>query len=176
MPKEQFSVGAILAKTLIDSGMDGTSEPDIKVVSTNRQARHRYEILDTVEAGLCLLGTEVKSLREGKCNLKEGYARIDDGEAWLVGVHIPEYTAGNRYNHEPTRTRKLLLSKRQIRRLAGQTQQEGLTIVPLRLYFKGKVAKVELGVARGKKLYDKRVAIAEREIERRIRRERFARE
>ena len=164
------------AKGLIDNGMDATSKTDVKLVSTNRQARHRFEILDTVEAGLCLVGTEVKSLREGKCNLKEGYARIDGGEAWLVGVHIPEYTAGNRFNHEPTRTRKLLLSKRQIRRLAGQTQQMGLTLVPLRLYFKGKVAKVELGVARGKKLYDKRVAIAERETERRIRRERFARE
>ena len=171
-----FSIGAIHAKALIDSGMDGPSKPDIKLVSTNRQARHRYEILDTIEAGLCLVGTEVKSLREGKCNLKEGYARIDNGEVWLIGVHIPEYVAGNRFNHEPTRTRKLLLSKRQIRRLAGQTQQQGLTLVPLRLYFKGKVAKIELGVGRGKKLYDKREAIAERETERRIRRERFARE
>ena len=156
--------------------MDAGTKSEIKVISTNRQARHRYEILDTVEAGLCLVGTEVKSLRDGKCNLKEGYARIDDGEVWLIGVHIPEYVAGNRYNHEPTRTRKLLLSKRQIRRLAGQTQQQGLTLIPLSIYFKGKVAKIELGVGRGKKLYDKRQAIAERDTERRIRRERFARE
>lgn len=156
-------------------GMAGAERPDIKPVTTNRQARHRYEILETVEAGMVLAGTEVKSLREGKCNLKEGYARIDHGEAWLVGVHIPEYTAGNRFNHEPTRTRKLLLSKRQIRRLMAQTQQLGLTLVPLRVYFKGRVAKIELGLARGKKLYDKRQAIAKREIERQMQRERFSR-
>ncbi len=155
--------------------MAGAERPDIKPVTTNRQARHRYEILETVEAGMVLAGTEVKSLREGKCNLKEGYARIDHGEAWLVGVHIPEYTAGNRFNHEPTRTRKLLLSKRQIRRLMAQTQQLGLTLVPLRVYFKGRVAKIELGLARGKKLYDKRQAIAKREIERQMQRERFSR-
>lgn len=155
--------------------MAGAEHPDIKPVTTNRQARHRYEILETVEAGMVLAGTEVKSLREGKCNLKEGYARIDHGEAWLVGVHIPEYTAGNRFNHEPTRTRKLLLSKRQIRRLTAQTQQLGLTLVPLRVYFKGRVAKIELGLARGKKLYDKRQAIAKREIERQMQRERFSR-
>jgi SsrA-binding protein len=155
--------------------MDKTAQPDIKLISSNRQARHRYEILDTIEAGLSLLGTEVKSLREGKCNLKEGYARIDGGEAWLFGVHIPEYVAGNRFNHEPTRKRKLLLSKRQIRRLAGLTQQQGLTLVPLQIYFKGKVAKIELGVGRGKKLYDKRAAIAERDTKRRIQRERFPR-
>ncbi|MBI5868040.1 MAG: SsrA-binding protein SmpB [candidate division Zixibacteria bacterium] len=156
--------------------MDPAAKSDIKVISTNRQARFRFEILDSVEAGLILVGTEVKSLREGKCNLKEGYARIDGEEAWLIGVHIPEYVAGNRYNHEPTRTRKLLLSKRQIRRLAGQTQQMGLTLVPLRIYFKGKVAKIELGLGRGKKLHDKRDAIAERETQRRLQRERFDRE
>ncbi len=156
--------------------MDPAAKTDIKVISTNRQARFRFEILDTVEAGLSLVGTEVKSLREGKCNLKEGYARIDGEEAWLIGVHIPEYVAGNRYNHEPTRTRKLLLSKRQIRRLAGQTQQMGLTLVPLRIYFKGKVAKIELGLGRGKKLHDKRDSIAERETQRRLQRERFDRE
>ena len=174
--RAEFSTGAKCRNALIPSGMDGTPKSDIKLVSSNRQARHRYEILDSIEAGICLLGTEVKSLREGKCNLKEGYARIDDGEAWLIGVHIPEYVAGNRFNHEPTRTRKLLLSKRQIRRLAGQTQQQGLTLVPLRMYFKGKVVKVELGVGRGKKLHDKREAIAERESQRRIQRERFGRD
>lgn len=140
----------------------------IKVITTNRQARFRYEILSTVEAGLVLTGTEVKSLRAGKCNLKEGYARINQDEAWLIGVHIPEYTEGNRFNHEPTRSRKLLISKRQIRQLSEATNQEGLTLVPLRVYFKGKVAKVEIGVGRGKKLYDKRETIAKRETDRRM--------
>lgn len=140
----------------------------IKVITTNRQARFRYEILSVVEAGLVLTGTEVKSLRAGKCNLKEGYARINQNEAWLIGVHIPEYTEGNRFNHEPTRSRKLLISKRQIRQLSEATNQEGLTLVPLRVYFKGKVAKVEIGVGRGKKLYDKRQTIAKRETERRM--------
>ena len=143
----------------------------IKVITTNRQARFRYEILSAMEAGLVLTGTEVKSLRAGKCNLKEGYARIDKDEAWLIGVHIPEYTEGNRFNHEPTRSRKLLLSKRQIRQLTEATQQEGLTLVPLRVYFKGKVAKVEIGVGRGKKLYDKRATIAKRESDLRLRQE-----
>ncbi len=147
----------------------------VKIITTNRQARFLYEILNTVEAGLVLTGTEVKSLRDGKCNLKEGYARIDKDEAWLIGVHIPEYTEGNQFNHEPTRTRKLLLSKRQIRQLKEATQQEGLTLVPLRLYFKGRVAKVEIGVGRGKKLYDKRATIAKRESDLRLRQETFRR-
>jgi SsrA-binding protein len=151
------------------------AKPNIKLISTNRKARHLYHILETYEAGLVLLGTEVKSLRVGKCNLKEGYARIENDEAWLVGVHISEYTAGNRYNHDPTRTRKLLLSRRQIRRLIGQTQQQGLTLVPLRIYFRGKVAKIELGLAKGKKLFDKRQAIAKRESDRQIEREKFRR-
>jgi len=154
-----------------------TPEPsdDIKLISSNRQARHRYHILETYEAGLVLHGTEVKSLRAGKCNLKEGYARIDNEEAWLIGVHIPEYEAGNQFNHDPTRKRKLLLSKRQIRRLIGQTQQQGLTLVPLRIYFRGKVAKVELGLGKGKKLYDKREAIIKRDTDRQVRRETFRR-
>ncbi|MEW5873752.1 MAG: SsrA-binding protein SmpB [Candidatus Zixiibacteriota bacterium] len=156
--------------------MEPQAKQEIKVISTNRQARHRYEILESVEAGLVLLGTEVKSLREGKCNLREGYARIDNEEAWLVGVNINEYTAGNRYNHDPMRPRKLLLSRRQIRRLMGRTQQEGLTLVPLRIYFKGQIAKIELGLAKGKKLYDKRHAIAEREADLAVRRARFRRE
>jgi SsrA-binding protein len=149
--------------------VDSTPQP-VKIVATNRKAHFRFEILDVVEAGLVLMGTEVKSLREGKCNLKEGYARIENGQAWLIGVHIPEYTEGNRFNHDPTRTRKLLLSRRQIRRLGAETQQEGLTLVPLRLYFKGKLAKIELGVGRGKKAYDKRESITKRETERSMRR------
>lgn len=158
-------------------GIDMTEQQTsaIKIVTTNRQARFRYEILETVEAGLVLTGTEVKSLREGKCNLREGYGMIDNDQAWLVGVHIPEYTEGNRFNHDPRRRRKLLLSKREIRYFGAQTQQKGLTLVPLRLYFKDQHAKVELGLGRGKKLHDKRETIMRRETERQMRRERFRR-
>lgn len=155
--------------------MADATEPTIKLISTNRKARHLYHILETYEAGLVLVGTEVKSLRAGKCNLKEGYGRVEDGEVWLVGVHIPEYTEGNRFNHDPTRRRKLLLSKRQIRRLIGQTQQQGLTLVPLSIYFKGTKAKIELGLAKGKKLYDKRHDIAKRDADRQMRKETFRR-
>jgi SsrA-binding protein len=155
--------------------MVDAKDPDIKLISSNRKARHMYHILETYEAGLVLVGTEVKSLRAGKCNLKEGYARIENDEAWLVSVHIPEYTAGNRYNHDPIRRRKLLLSRRQIRRLIGQTQQQGLTLVPLCIYFRGTKAKIELGLAKGKKLYDKRHDIAKRESDRQIQRESFRR-
>ena len=155
--------------------MVDAKDPDIKLISSNRKARHMYHILETYEAGLVLVGTEVKSLRAGKCNLKEGYARIENEEAWLVGVHIPEYTAGNRYNHDPTRRRKLLLSQRQIRRLIGQTLQQGLTLVPLSVYFRGKYVKIELGLARGKKLYDKRRDIAKRDSDLQIRKETFRR-
>jgi len=155
--------------------MADATEPKIKLISTNRKARHMYHILETYEAGLVLVGTEVKSLRAGKCNLKEGYARVENEEVWLVGVHIPEYTEGNRFNHDPTRRRKLLLSRRQIRRMIGQTQQLGLTLVPLSIYFKGTKAKIELGLAKGKKLYDKRHDIAKRESDLQIRKETFRR-
>lgn len=155
--------------------MADAAQPKIKLISTNRKARHLYHILETYEAGLVLVGTEVKSLRAGKCNLKEGYARIENDEAWLVGVHIPEYTEGNRFNHDPIRRRKLLLSRRQIRRMIGQTQQQGLTLVPLSIYFKGTKAKIELGLAKGKKLYDKRHDIAKRETDMQIRKETFRR-
>ncbi|HUU46917.1 MAG TPA: SsrA-binding protein SmpB [Acidobacteriota bacterium] len=155
--------------------MTEQEKPTIKIVTTNRQARFRYEILETVEAGLVLTGTEVKSLREGKCNLREGYGVIDNQEAWLLGVHIPEYTEGNRFNHDPTRRRKMLMSSREIRYFGAQTQQKGLTLVPLRVYFKDQHAKIELGLGRGKKLYDKRQTIIERETERQMRREKFRR-
>ncbi len=151
--------------------MTDEKEPELRLITTNRKARFRYEILETVEAGLVLTGTEVKSLRRGKCNIKEGYATIERNEAWLIGVHIPEYTEGNQFNHDPTRRRKLLLSRRQIRHFAAETQQKGLTLVPLRMYFKGKTAKVEIGLGRGKKLYDKRQTIMKRETERQMRRE-----
>ena len=136
------------------------------VIASNRKARHDYHIEDTFEAGLVLTGTEVKSLREGRASLVDGYASVKDGEVWLHNVHIPEYTQGTWTNHEPRRIRKLLLHREQIRKLNSKTQETGLTIVPLAMYFKDGYAKVEIGVARGKKSYDKRHSIAEREAKR----------
>lgn len=132
-----------------------------KVVATNRRARHDYHILDTIEAGLVLSGTEVKSLRAGRASLVDGFARIDRGEAWLEGVHIPEYTQGTWNNHAPRRTRKLLLHHAQIEKLRHKTAEGGLTLVPLSLYFKDGRAKIELALARGKKEYDKRHTLRE---------------
>jgi|SRR5579875_3762746 SsrA-binding protein len=129
----------------------------------NRRARHEYHILETVEAGIVLTGPEVKSLRSGGASLAEAYARVRDGEVWLVGMHIAPYDHGGYADHEPRRPRKLLLHKEEILRLQGRVQEKGLTLVPLRLYFKRGRAKVELGLARGKQLWDKRRAIAERE-------------
>jgi len=141
-----------------------------KIICVNRKARHEYFIEETYEAGIVLQGSEVKSLRDGKANLVDSYARIMRGECILLNAHINPYTAANRYNHEPTRTRKLLLHKREILRLSGKVREKGLTLVALRLYFKGGRAKVELGLARGKKLYDKRETLrkkaAQREVER----------
>jgi SsrA-binding protein len=134
-----------------------------KLVASNRKARHNFDILETHEAGLVLQGTEVKSLRDGRADLKESYARIEGGEAWLVGCHISPYAQGNRANHDPLRPRKLLLHKKEITRLLGKIMEKGLTLVPLRLYFKDGRAKVELGLARGRKTLDKRHAIRERE-------------
>ena len=136
------------------------------LVAQNRRARHDYHIEDIFEAGLVLTGTEVKSLREGRASLVDGYAAVKDGEVWLHNVHIPEYTQGTWTNHEPRRTRKLLLHRDQIRKLNAKTQESGLTVIPLALYFKDGYAKVEIGVARGKKSYDKRHSIAEREAKR----------
>ncbi len=137
-----------------------------KVVAQNRKARHDYHLEDTYEAGLVLTGTEVKSLRAGRASLVDGFAQVRDGEAWLHNVHIPEYTEGTWTNHEPRRTRKLLLRKDEISRLIGKTQEKGLTLVPLALYFKDGYAKVEVALARGKKSYDKRHALAERQARR----------
>ncbi|MDP9417885.1 MAG: SsrA-binding protein SmpB [Actinomycetota bacterium] len=137
-----------------------------KVVAQNRKARHDYHIEDVVEAGLVLTGTEVKSLRAGRASLVDGYAVIQDGEAWLQGVHIPEYTEGTWTNHEPRRSRKLLLHRQEINRLVGKTRESGLTLVPLSLYFKDGRAKVEIALARGKRNYDKRHALAERQATR----------
>ena len=139
-------------------------------VATNRQASHRFNLLDRWEAGIVLTGTEVKSLREGKAQIKDGYAAVSDGEVWLYNVHIPPYGPATRENHEPERPRKLLLHKREIERLIGKTREKGLTLVPTRLYFKGPRAKVELALARGKDVGDKRQTIKEREMKREMER------
>ncbi len=141
------------------------SEND-RTVATNRRARHEYEILEMVEAGLVLRGTEVKALRAGLVNFKDSYATVRNGEGWLVGCHISPYSHGTDANHDPERDRKLLLHRRQLTRLMGKVAERGLTLVPLRLYFKHGRAKVELGLARGRKLHDKRSAIREREVKR----------
>ena len=141
-----------------------------RVYATNRKALHDYHILENVEVGMVLTGTEVKSIREGKVQLREGYARIENGEAWLHNAHVATYGQGGIWNHEPTRPRKLLLHRGELARLAGKTREAGITLVPLKLYDrKGKI-KLELGLARGKRQYDKRVAIAERESRRDIER------
>lgn len=136
------------------------------LVASNKKARHDYDILDTYEAGLVLTGTEVKSLRAGRATLTDGYATIDDGEVWLRSVHIPEYDPGTWTNHEPRRARKLLLHRAEIARILAKTRESGLTLIPLSLYFSDGRAKVEIGVARGRKSHDKRHAIAEREARR----------
>jgi SsrA-binding protein len=143
----------------------GTGE---KLVASNRRAHHDFDILETHEAGLVLQGTEVKSLRDSRADLKESYARIEGDEAWLVGLHISPYAQGNRANHDPLRPRKLLLHRGEINRLLGKIMEKGLTLVPLRLYFKQGRAKVELGLARGRKTLDKRHAIREREERREV--------
>jgi SsrA-binding protein len=139
-----------------------------KLIASNKKARHDYHIDDVFEAGVVLTGTEVKSLRAGRASLVDGYAQIKDGEVWLQGVHIPEYTEGTWTNHEPRRNRKLLLHRKEIMRLIGKTRDTGVTLVPLSLYFKDGRAKVELALAHGKKSYDKRQALAERQAGREI--------
>jgi SsrA-binding protein len=144
------------------------TSPRARDIAVNRRARHDYHIEETFEAGLVLTGSEVKSLRAGKAQLKDSYGRIDRGELWLFNAHISPYEAAAQLGHEPTRSRKLLLHRRQIEYLIGKVKERGLTLIPLRLYFKDGRAKVELGLARGKKLYDKREATKEREVKREI--------
>ncbi len=141
---------------------------DIKTIAVNRKAFHDYHVLEALEAGIALTGTEIKSVRAGQVNLRDGYARVENGEVWLYNTHIARYDAGNRFNHEPTRPRKLLLHRKQINELARETQSRGLTLAPLRLYLKDDIAKLELGLVRGKKQYDKRQAEAKREADREI--------
>ena len=141
---------------------------EIKVIATNRKARHEYFILDTYEAGIVLKGTEIKSIRAGRVSLREGFVLFEAGEAWLVNVHIAQYDPASVQNHEPKRRRKLLLHRREIDRLQRRVQEKGFTIVPTRLYLKDGRAKVEIALARGKKQYDKRQAIAERDSKRQV--------
>jgi SsrA-binding protein len=141
-----------------------------QIVTKNRKAYHDYFIQESYEAGIELLGTEVKSLRDGRANLKDSYAVIKDGEAFLLNCHISPYSHGNMQNHDPVRTRKLLLHKKEISKLWGKTSQQGLTLIPLRIYFKDGKAKVEIGVAKGKRQYEKRDSVKEREAKREIER------
>ena len=139
-----------------------------RVVTTNRRAFHEYHILETIEAGLALTGTEIKSIREGKAGIGEAYARIENGELWLIGSYVAPYSHGNRSNHDPDRPRKLLVHRRELGHLRSAVEQKGLTLVPLRIHLKQGLAKVDIGVARGKKLYDKRATDADRQSRRDI--------
>jgi SsrA-binding protein len=137
-----------------------------RVVTTNRRAFHDFHILESIEAGIVLTGTEIKSIREGKATVSEAYARLENGELWLIGSHVAPYSHGNRSNHDPDRPRKLLVHRRELDRLQAAVEQKGLTLIPLRLHLKQGLAKIDIGVARGKKLYDKRAAEAERQSRR----------
>ena len=157
-----------MAKGREEKNTGGAGE--FKLVAENRKGRAKYEVLDTIECGLVLRGSEVKSLRHGGVSLDEAYARYRDGEMWLLGCYIPEYPQANQFNHDPTRPRKLLMHKREIRRFSTRAQEKGLTLIPLKIYFRDGKAKVLLGLCRGLKLHDKREKLRKREAERAIRR------
>ncbi len=142
----------------------------IKIVGTNRKAKFQYEIIEKYEAGLVLLGTEVKSLRESKVNIQDAYGKFINDELWLVNSHISEYKYGNINNHDPLRPRKLLLNRRELKKIKTKLQEKGLTLIPIKIYFKNSYAKVEMAIAKGKKMYDKRETIKKREIERKLKR------
>ena len=142
------------------------AEDNKKVITTNRKARHEYEIIDTVETGIVLHGTEVKAAREGRINLTDAYARIKESELWLIGMHISPYSKSDMENHDPLRDRKLLVHRLQLKRLNRQVEEKGVTLIPLKIYFSRHLIKVELGLARGKRKYDKRASIAERDQKR----------
>ncbi len=146
------------------------NENNIRVITTNRKARHEYHIIDTIEAGIALKGCEVKSIREGRVNLQDAYARFRKGELWVVGMHISPYKQAAFESPDPLRDRKLLLHKRELKRLQRYVEEKGITLVPLKVYLKKHLVKIELGVAKGKKQYDKRAAIAEREQKREMER------
>jgi SsrA-binding protein len=143
-----------------------TDSSEEKNVTVNRKARYEYEIMQVYEAGIVLQGTEVKALREGKANLVDSYGLLKDNEVWLIGAHISEYTQGNINNHDPTRSRKLLMNRNEIRKLIGKVKEKGLTLVPLRIYFKKGKIKIEIALAKGKKVHDKRETIAKRDFNR----------
>jgi SsrA-binding protein len=145
-------------------------EDGVKTISRNRRATHEYIVVESLECGIVLVGTEVKSLRENPCNLEEAYAKLEDGEVWLIGTDIPEYSKGNRLNHKPRRQRKLLMHRREIEKFAGKATQKGFTLVPLRMYFKNGIAKVELAVAKGKADHDKRQDLKKADAQKEIRR------
>jgi len=148
------------------AGREKAKEPVVRELASNRRARHDYHVLESYEAGLELTGTEVKAARNGKVQLKDSFVEMRNGQAWLVGAHISPYSHGNRENHPPERDRRLLLKKRQIDRLFGRTRLKGQTVIPLAVYLKGNWIKVEVALAQGKKQYDKRAAIKERELDR----------
>ncbi len=147
------------------------AKSDGKLIANNKKAYHDYFILDKFEAGISLHGTEVKSLRMGKCSIKEAFVRVENGEVFVYGMHISPYEKGNIFNKDPMRVRKLLLHKSEINKLVGQTKEKGITIMPLRVYFKGSLVKVEIGIAKGKKLYDKRQDIAKKDQQREAQRD-----
>lgn len=147
-----------------------TSPTGERVVTENRKARHDYEVIDTIECGIVLVGSEVKSLRRGQCSINESYARVRDGEVFLIGCDIPEYVEANRFNHQPKRQRKLLLHRREIQKVVAKATQQGMTLVPLRVYFNRGLAKVLLGICRGRQRHDKREAIKRAESKRDLRR------
>jgi len=163
----------------IEYGIIRITDVAIKIVATNRKAYHNYIIQDSIEAGIALTGTEIKSIRAGRVSLSDAYVRPENGELWLVNVHIARYEAGSYLSHEPTRPRKLLLHRKEINNLTSKVLEKGLTLIPLKLYIKGNHAKVEIALAKGKKLYDKRESIsrrdAEREMERALKKRRLRR-
>ena len=142
--------------------------PNTKLIAKNPNAYHNYEIIEKIEAGIVLTGTEIKSIRKGKVNLKDSFANIKNGECFVIGMHISPYEFGNIYNKDPLRDRKLLLHKKEITRLIGLTKQKGLSLVPISLYFKGSLVKLEIGIGKGKKLYDKREDLAKKDAQRQI--------
>lgn len=159
-----------MAKSDKKKNAKASADPNQRTIAENRKARHKFEILDTLECGIVLRGSEVKSLRDGRVSLAESYARVKDGEVWLIGCDIAEYPNASMMNHEPTRPRKLLLHRREIEKFANKAYETGLTLVPLKLYFKGGRAKLLLGIARGRKLYDKREKLKKQTVQRDIER------
>jgi SsrA-binding protein len=168
-PADSATCGALTRQLLyvfVTAAAKKEDREGVKIVAQNRSASYNYELFDKLEAGLVLVGTEVKTLREGKGTLREAYAEIKAGEAWLLNLHVPEYLPGGVRNHDPLRKRKLLLKRREIDRLVVQTQQKGMTIVPLKIYFRGSIAKCELAIAKGKQFHDRRESERRKEAKR----------